>query len=119
MGMDVEYPGFGTVVIEGRQFERDMVIENGETRPRVKRPSKDRRGEYGHTPLTAAEDLPWSGERLIIGTGASGRLPIAPEVWDEAHARGVEVVALPTSEACELLRATDRSEVSAVLHVTC
>ncbi len=117
--MDVEYPGFGSIVINGERFDRDMVVEQGTVRARKKGPSKARRGEYGHTPLTAAEDLPWTGSQLIIGTGASGRLPIAPDVTQEAEARGVELVALPTSEACELLRAIEDDEVSAVLHVTC
>ncbi len=117
--MDVEYPGFGLIVINGQRFDRDMVVEPGKIRPRKKGPSKVRRGEYGHTPLTAAEDLPWSGSRLVIGTGASGRLPILPEVEDEAKARGIELIALPTSEACELLRSLEGDQVSAVLHVTC
>lgn len=117
--MDVEYPGFGSIVINGERFDRDMVVEQGTLRARKKGPSKARRGEYGHTPLTAAEDLPWSGSRLVIGTGASGRLPIAADVLEEAKARGVELVALPTSEACELLRSVSDDDTSAVLHVTC
>lgn len=117
--MDIEYPGFGSVVIQGERFDRDMVVDGGRVRPRKKGPSKARRGEHGHTPLSAAEDLPWSGPRLIIGTGASGRLPILPEVFEEAQARGIEVVTVPTSEACELIRGIECDEVSAVLHVTC
>jgi hypothetical protein len=117
--MDVEYPGFGTIVIEGDLFDRDMIVERGEIRPRKKGPSKSRRDEYGHTPLTAAEDLPWSSRKLVIGTGYSGSLPIADDVWAEARARNVEVVALPTSEACALLRSMGDEAVAAVLHVTC
>ncbi len=117
--MDVEYPGFGAIVIKGQRFDRDMVVEQGTLRARRKGPSKSQRGEYGHTPLTPAEDLPWSGSQLVIGTGASGRLPIVPEMFEEALARGVELVVLPTSEACELLRSIEGNQVSAVLHVTC
>jgi hypothetical protein len=117
--MNVEYPGFGVVVIDGERFERDMVVDRGTTRPRQKGPSKSRRAEYGHTPLTTAEDLPWSGPQLIIGTGASGQLPVLPEVEAEAKARGIELVQLPTAAACELLRSMESDQVSAVLHVTC
>ena len=117
--MDVEYPGFGTIVIDGQRFDRDMIVERGRIRPRKKGPSKARRAEFGHTPLTEAEDIPWSGERLVIGTGHSGRLPIAPEVEAEAAARGVELIAVPTAEACELLRSVEPEQVTAVLHVTC
>ncbi len=117
--MDVEYPGFGTIVIEGERFDRDMIVEGGAVRPRKKGPSKARRGEFGHTPLTAAEDLPWSRPQLIIGTGYSGSLPIADDVHSAAEARGVELVTMPTSEACALLRTRDAGDVAAVLHVTC
>ncbi len=117
--MNVEYPGFGSIVIDGTRFDRDMIVERGEPRPRRKGPSKTRRGEYGHTPLTAAEDLPWSSPKLVIGTGYSGALPITSDVWEEARAREVELVTLPTSEACELLRSLGDGDVAAVLHVTC
>jgi hypothetical protein len=42
-----------------------------------------------------------------------------PEVWEAARARGVELIALPTSEACPLLRSMSEDDVNAVLHVTC
>jgi len=42
-----------------------------------------------------------------------------PEVWDEAKAQGVELIALPATEACELLRSIDEHPVNAILHVTC
>lgn len=48
-----------------------------------------------------------------------GRLPIMLEVWEEAKARSVELIALPTSQAFELLRSIDESPVNAILHVTC
>ena len=117
--MDVEYPGFGNIVIAGVRYDRDMIIDRGTPRPRNKAPSKARRGEFGHTPLTAAEDLPWSGSKLIIGTGYSGSLPIADDARAEARARGVELIALPTKKACELLRSMEPGEATAVLHVTC
>lgn len=73
----------------------------------------------GRQPLSPHEEVPWSAPLLVVGTGASGRLPIMPEVWDEAEARGVELIALPTSEACEMLRSMDERPVTALLHVTC
>jgi hypothetical protein len=118
-GMDVEYPGFGVVVVEGERHERDVIIDGGVVRSRDKKPSRFRRDEFGHTPLTALEDLPWSGERLIVGTGYSGRLPVTSDVAEEARRRGVDLVQAPTSEACELIREIDPTEVFALLHLTC
>ena len=117
--MDIDYPGFGTIVIDGKRFDHDVVVEADRVRPRKKRPSKPYRVRYGHTPLSHDEEIPWSARQLVVGTGASGQLPIMPEVWQEAKLRGVEVVALPTSEACELLRSVDEGDVHAILHVTC
>ena len=116
--MDVEYPGFGAIVVGGTRFDHDVVVTAGQVRPRKKGPSKVHRSRYGHTPLSAEEDIPWSSAQLVVGTGASWRLPIMPAVWEEAETRGVELVALPTAEACDLLRTMD-DEVCAILHVTC
>lgn len=117
--MDVDYPSFGAIVIGGTRFEHDVVVEAGRVRRRKKGPSKGYRDRFGHTPLSADEEIPWSAERLVVGTGADGRLPIMSGVREEAKARGVELIVLPTSEACALLRSIDEPEVNAILHVTC
>jgi hypothetical protein len=117
--VDVEYPGFGTIVVEGVTYDHDVVIDAGRVRKRDKGPSRARRARYGHTPLTASEGIPWSGDRLVIGTGYSGRLPIADGVVAAAHDHGVELVAIPTADACTLLRDIEPARVNAVLHVTC
>jgi hypothetical protein len=38
-------------------------------RKRKKKPSRLFREEFGHTPLTLHEDIPWKCKRLVIGTG--------------------------------------------------
>ncbi len=117
--MDVEYPGFGTIVVEGSRFDHDVVIEAGVVRARDKGPSKGLKARFGHTPLSAAEDIPWSRPQLIIGSGYSGRLPILPEVEAAAEERGIVLVVVPTAQACSLLQALAASDVNAILHVTC
>jgi hypothetical protein len=109
---------FGTVRIDGETYERDVVIDRGEVRLRKKGPSKSYRDEYGHTPLSVEEKLPWKCSRLVIGTGANGALPVMPAVLEEARRRGVEVVAVRTEKAIELLRDAD-AKTNAVLHITC
>ncbi len=115
--MDVEYPGFGTIVVDGTTYDHDVVVEDGRVRPRDKKPSKHLRGDFGHTPLSAGEDIPWSRTRLVIGTGFSGSLPITADLREMAEARGVELVTMPTADACALLRTLD--DANALLHVTC
>ena len=117
--MKAELVAFGDLRINGERYERDVVIDAGKVRRRRKGPSKARRGEFGHTPLTSLEDIPWGGRRIIVGTGADGALPIAPDVYAEAERRGIRIEALPTRDACRLLANLDATEVHAVLHVTC
>jgi hypothetical protein len=117
--MQARLLGFGSIEVDGRTYQNDVVIEGGQVRKRRKKPSKPYREEFGHTPLSAEEDLPWGGDRLIIGTGAYGSLPIMPEVVEEARRRGVDLTAVPTEEACQLIADIDRRKVHAVLHVTC
>ena len=88
-------------------------------RKRSKKPSKPYRDKFGHTPLSANEEIPWGGHRLIIGTGAHGSLPIMDEVVEEAARQNINLVAVPTEQACRLISGLKRREVRAVLHVTC
>ncbi len=117
--MDAKLISFGEVEIDGERFTHDIVVEGGEVRKRRKGPSKAYKARYGHTPLSADEAIPWSSDRLIIGTGASGQLPVMDEVYAEAGRRGVEIVVLTTSEACALLAREGKPDVAAILHVTC
>ena len=117
--MKVRLLGFGSIEVDGREHKHDIVIEGGQARERKKKPSKPYRSEFGHTPLSADEELPWGGSRLIIGTGAYGSLPIMPEVIEEAGRRGVDLAAIPTEDACRLIASLDRRAVYAVLHLIC
>jgi hypothetical protein len=114
-----ELVAFGELEIDGERYRRDVVIDGGQIRKRDKGPSKALPHKGRHTPLTAAEQIPWGGRRLIIGTGARGQLPIAREVAEEAERRGISIQALPTSEACRLLADIAPADVHAILHVTC
>ena len=117
--MQCQLVSFGRLEVDGKVFEHDVVIKGRRVRRRKKGPSKPQRAAFGHTPLTPEERIPWSGPTLIVGTGADGRLPIAPSLYEEAERRHVRVVAVPTTEACELVNEAQSESVAAVLHVTC
>ena len=108
---------FGTLRIDGSTYDQDVVIDCGEIRKRKKAPSRKFRDEFGHTPLSIEEKIPWKCRRLVIGTGAYGRLPVMKEVKLEAERRHVELVMVPTSEAIQLIE--KESGANAILHVTC
>jgi hypothetical protein len=108
---------FGKLRVNGDEYDHDLVIDRGEVRKRDKRPSKKYRSLYGHTPLSLDEDIPWKCKRLVVGIG-SGALPIMDEVRREAERRHVELIALPTEKALELL-AHGPTRTNAILHLTC
>lgn len=110
---------FGQIDIEGQRYGHDVVIEKGYVRKRKKGPSKRHRDDFGHTPLSADESIPWHGDKLFIGTGAYARLPVMKDVYAEARRHGVEIVAGPTVEVCRLLEEVRPADVNAILHVTC
>jgi hypothetical protein len=117
--MEVRFLGFGSIEVEGRTYGHDIVIDRGAVRKRSKKPSKPYRDKFGHTPLSADEEIPWGGPRLIIGTGAHGSLPVMAEVFEKAARRNIDLVAVPTEQACRLISGLQPREVRAVLHVTC
>jgi hypothetical protein len=116
--MRFEEFSFGSLKIDGIAFDQDVVIDRGVIRERKKKPSKKFRDEYGHTPLSLREDIPWKCRRLVVGTGVNGALPVMDEVKREAERRKVSLLILPTAKAIELLK-DDPEDTNAVLHVTC
>src|SRR5688572_9541668 len=109
---------FGSIEVDGETYEHDLVVDRGRVRKRRKGPSKPFRRRYGHTPLSLDEDIPWDCQRLVVGSGADGALPVMKDVADEAERRGVTLVVLPTSEALEELGRAGKG-TNAILHVTC
>jgi len=108
---------FGSIRIDDVTYEHDVVIDRGGVRKRKKRPSKKFRDEFGHTPVSVEEKIPWKCHRLVIGTG-TGRLPVMDDVKSEAKRRKVALLILPTPEAIQELK-EHPDETNAILHVTC
>ena len=108
---------FGSIRIDGVTYEHDVVIDRGQVRKRKKKPSKQFRAEFGHTPLSLEEKIPWQCRRLVVGTGG-GALPVMEDVKREAKRRRIELLIVPTIQAIEVLE-RDPEETNAVLHVTC
>ena len=109
---------FGSIMIDGVVYGRDLVIDRGEIRKRKKKASKQYRAIYGHTPLSIKEEIPWHCRRLVVGTGAEGALPVMDDVLEEAKRRKVELLSVPTEEAIAILNDSGKA-TNAILHVTC
>ncbi|HYZ15532.1 MAG TPA: hypothetical protein VE591_03980, partial [Candidatus Acidoferrum sp.] len=76
------------------------------------------RDRFGHTPLSMKEEIPWKCDRLVVGSGAQGALPVMDEVRDEAARRNVELIVLPTPDALDVLREASKN-TNGILHLTC
>ncbi len=74
--MKIESFSFASIVIDGVAYEHDVVIDGEGVRKRKKKRSRKFRDAFGHTPLSTEEPIPWKCQRVIVGTGAQGALPV-------------------------------------------
>ena len=114
--MIVRYLSFGSVVIDGKTFDKDVVIDNGSIKQRDKAASKKYSHLYGHTPLSTDENIPWNCKHLVIGLGQSSALPVMTDVRETADSKGVELITLSTREAVKHINDPD---TNLILHLTC
>jgi hypothetical protein len=115
--MRVEGLSFGSIRIDGITYEHDVLIDRGQVRKRKKKASRKFREQFGHTPLSIEEDIPWKCRTLVIGTG-TGALPVMKEVKQEAKRRRIKLLVLPTAQAIQALE-ENPDKTNAILHVTC
>jgi|SRR5215469_8319366 len=115
--MRFEEFSFGSIRIDGVTYEHDVVIDRGTVHRRKKKPSRQFRDAFGHTPLSVEEKIPWKCAQLVIGTG-SGGLPVMKEVKQEAKRRKIKLLVLPTTKAIKMLN-LNPDKTNAILHVTC
>jgi hypothetical protein len=106
--------GFGRVTIDGREETRDVIV----LPERVVRGwwRKDGHGLVLEDLEGVLEELP---ERLVVGTGAYGRMRPDPGTLEALRARGIDVEALPTAEAVARYAELDPQTTAAALHLTC
>ncbi len=114
--MKVKELSFGAINIDGKVYSKDIVIHKGKIAKRKKKESKKFRSQFGHTPLSTLENIPWGCKKLIIGTGHSSALPVMKEVKKKAKKEGVELVLMSTPNA---IRNIDEKDTNLILHLTC
>jgi len=108
----------GSLKIDGEKYSKDVILDRGTLRRRRKKESREFRKQFGHTPISPKEEIPWQCKRLVIGTGMFGHLPVMEEVKAEAQQRGVELIMCPTPEAVQILK-DGPPDTNAILHVAC
>ena len=105
---------FGRVTIDGREETRDVIV----LPDRVVR-DWWRRDGHGLVLEDLDEVLAELPERLLVGTGAHGRLRPDPGTLETLRARGVDVEVVPTAEAVRRYAELDPRTTAAALHLTC
>lgn len=105
---------FGRIVADGREHVRDLIVLPGRVIGDWWR--KDGHALVREDLAGVLEELP---ERLIVGTGAAGRMRPDPDLLRELRERGIEVEVLPTAEAVARYNELDPDRTAAALHLTC
>lgn len=110
----IEEYRFGRVVVDGREETADVIVL-------PERVVRNWRRRDGHGLVMSdldgvLDELP---DRLLIGTGANGRLHPDPVTLELLRQRGIEVEALPTDEAVRRFQELDPSATAVALHLTC
>jgi hypothetical protein len=105
---------FGRVAVDGSEETRDVIVLPG-------RVVRNWWRQDGHSLVLedledVLDELP---PRLVVGSGAYGRMRPDPDTLAALRARGVDVEVLPTAEAVQRYAALNPAETAAALHLTC
>ncbi len=106
---------FGVIMIDGKTFHDDLIVCPDGVRP-------DWRRRQGHSlhPDDLSGVMGLKPEKIIIGRGSSGGMVVPRETLEWFSEKGIELIALPTKEACEKYNSLSaRARVIAGLHLTC
>src|SRR5918999_5318714 len=105
---------FGHIVIDGREHTRDVILLPDRVVDNWWR--KDGHSLVVEDLADVLEDLP---RRLVVGTGAYGRMKPDPDALDELRGRGIEIELHETDESVRRYSALDAASTAAALHLTC
>jgi hypothetical protein len=110
----IESYDFGRIVIDGREHVKDVIIL-----PEAVVPNWWRKDGHSLILEDLEEVLAELPSRLVVGTGAHGRMHPDPRAVEELARRGIAVEALTTGEAVRRYQELEPSSTAAALHLTC
>ena len=118
--MEMERTTFGTITIDGKTYEHDVIIRlSGEVARRKKKLSKK---YYGTSHVLSKEEAKFVFEngcqQLILGTGQMGNVHLSPEAEAYFAKRGCEVLLQRTLEAIGAFNRSHAKKIG-LFHVTC
>lgn len=113
--MHIDRYDFGHIVIDGVSFSQDVLIWPGH----VKKDWWRLEGHLLQLP-DVAEALAANPHILVVGKGQPGRLQVDQDLAAYLKDQGIELVELPTKQACLVINAeSGRRRLAAALHLTC
>jgi hypothetical protein len=118
--MEIENTTFGTITIDGKTYEHDVVIRlSGEV---VKRKKKLSKKYYGTSHVLSKDEAKFVFERgcnqLIVGSGQLGNVRLSPEAKAYFAKKDCKVLLQPTPEAIQVFNKSHVKKIG-LFHVTC
>ena len=112
---EIESYRFGRIVVDGQVHTADLIIL-----PHQVLGNWWRREGHSLHPDDLKPVLDGRPEVLVVGQGANGLMVVPPNTRQALEDAGIELIALPTEEACRSYNAMRASRiVAAALHLTC
>jgi hypothetical protein len=120
MKPSIDQTAFGSITIEGTNFEHDVIIRlDGQVEKRKKKLSKEIYGTSHILSLDEAKFVYEKGtKRLIVGSGQYGNVELSDEAADYFKRKECQVDLLPTPKAIRVWNET-KGSVIGLFHVTC
>lgn len=112
--MQIDFYDFGRIKIEGKIYERDVIIFPD----KVFSPWTRKQGHY----FDIVPDIVSQAgmEVIIIGTGYDGVMQVHPEVEKFFKSEGIEIIIQKTTDAWKTYNELSQSKkVLALFHLTC
>ena len=111
--MQIESTTFGTITIDGKTYEHDVVIRlSGEVMKRKKKLSKK---YYGTSHVVSEDEAKFVFERgceqLILGSGQDGNVQLSPEAEAYFAKKGCKVLLQPTPEAIDVFNGSQGKKI--------
>ena len=118
--MEIEGTTFGTITIDGKTYEHDVVIRlSGEV---VKRKKKLSKKYYGTSHVLSKDEAKFifekGCEQLILGSGQMGNVHLSPEAEAYFAKMRCKVLLQPTPEAIQVFNRSHAKRIG-LFHVTC
>lgn len=126
MKMEVEDTEFGSITVEGKNYDHDVVVFPTKVVDRKKWITKNKHGtSHKFTREEMQEYLekvnPEEIETIIVGTGQYGKLGLLDETKRLLKEKNIEPVELKTPEAIKRYDSKEKSKKRkiGIFHVTC